>query len=257
MAAHKPYKVYILKYAWRTAAYGQLKLGDIHDTTPLDLGYFLWVITNGEHTAVVDCGFTEELCIKRGRTWICDPRERFETIKLDPAKVEHCIISHMHWDHAGNYPLFPKATYYVQDDEMAFWTGRYVKYEHFRGAMEVEDVCELVRLNYDGRVRFVNGTEEVLPGLHVHRIGGHSKGIQATEVPTASGTVVVASDAVHTYNNYRDLRPTPIIHNAPEYLEGYERIGRLAKQESYVLPGHDNTQMKHHHAVAEGVALIE
>jgi glyoxylase-like metal-dependent hydrolase (beta-lactamase superfamily II) len=253
----KPYKVYILKYARRDVMYGELKLGDIHDTTMLDMGYFLWVVTNGEHTAVVDCGFTEELCRKRGRQWLCDPRERFEAIGIDPATVQHVILSHLHWDHAGNYGLFPKATWYVQDDEVAFWTGRYVKYQHFRSAMEVEDVCEFIRLNYDGRVQFVSGTEEVLPDLRVHRLGGHTKGVQVTEVPTASGTVVVASDAVHSYPNYRDMRPTPIIHNAPEYLEGYDRIRRLAKQESYVLPGHDNDQMRHHRPVAEGVAVVE
>jgi glyoxylase-like metal-dependent hydrolase (beta-lactamase superfamily II) len=252
-----PYKVYILKYARRDATFGELKLGDPHDTTPLDLGYFLWVLTNGEHTAVVDTGFTEALCRKRGRQWLCDPRERLEAIGVDPARVQHVILSHMHWDHAGNYGLFPKATYYVQDDEMAFWTGRYVKYDHFRRPMEVEDVCELVRLNYDGRVQFVNGTEEVLPGVRVHRIGGHTKGVQVTEVPTASGTVVVASDAVHTYPNFREMRPTPIIHNAPEYLEGYDRIRKLARQESYVLPGHDTEQMRVHRAVAEGVAVVE
>ncbi len=252
-----PYKVYILKYARRDAMYGELKLGDIHDTTMLDMGYFMWVLTNGEHTAVVDTGFTEALCKKRKRQWICDPRVRFESVKIDPGQVQHVILSHMHWDHAGNYELFPKATFYVQDDEMAFWTGRYVKYNHFRGAMEPEDVCKLVRLNYDGRVQFVSGTEEVLPGVQLHRLGGHTKGIQVTEVPTASGTVVVASDAVHTYRNYRDMRPTPIIHNAPEYLEGYDRIRRLARQESYVLAGHDTEQMKNHRPVAEGVAVVE
>lgn len=252
-----PYKVYILKFAWRTAQYGVLKLGDIHDTTPLDLGYFIWVVTNGEHTAVVDTGFTEEACHQRGRSWICDPHERFEAIGIDPATIDTVILSHMHWDHAGNNAMFPKATFVVQDDEMAFWTGRYVKYDHFRGAMDVESVCEMVRLNYDGRMRFVNGVEEVLPGVRVHRLGGHTKGVQVTEVPTASGTVVVCSDAVHTYPNYRDMRPTPIIHNAPEYLEGYDRIRRMARDERFVLPGHDNEQMKNHPNVAEGVALVE
>ncbi len=252
-----PYKVYILKYARRDAVYANLKLGDIHDTTPLDLGYFIWVITNGETTAVVDTGFTEELCRKRGRQWLADPRERFEAIGVDPATVEHVVLSHMHWDHAGNYGLFPKARFYVQEDEVAFWTGKYVRYRHFREAMEVEDVLELVRLNYDGRVEFVSGTEEVLPGIRVHRLGGHTKGVQVVEVPTASGTAVVASDAVHTYHNLRDERPTPIIHNAPEYLDGYVTMRRLAKEDAYILPGHDAEVMRLHRTVAEDIAVVE
>lgn len=252
-----PYKIYALQYARRDAVYGQLKLGDIHDTTPLDLSYYLWAITNGETTAIVDCGFTEELCKKRGRQWLRQPAEQLEAIGIDPAKVEHVILSHMHWDHAGNYGLFPNATYYLQEDEMAFWTGKYVRYEHFRGPMEVDDVVELVRLNYDGRVRFTNGSEEILPGIKVHKLSGHTHGIQVTEVPTASGTAVVASDAVHTYNNLRDDRPTPIILNAAGYLDGYEAIRKMAKNESYIFPGHDSEVLRIHPNVAEGIALLE
>lgn len=252
-----PYKIYVLQYARRDAVYGELKLGDIHDATPLDLAYFMWVITNGEHTAVVDTGFTEEMCARRGRQWLCDPRERFESIGIDPGGIEHVVISHMHWDHAGNYALFPKATFYLQEDEMAFWTGKYVRYPVLRHAMEVEDVVALVRLNYDGRVHFIDGSEEILPGIRVHRVGGHTKGVQITEVPTASGTAVVASDAAHTYLNLRDDRPSPIIHNVPEYLDGFALMRRLAKEESYILPGHDADVMRRHPIVREGVALLE
>lgn len=41
-----------------------------------------------------------------------------------PDKVDHVIATHMHWDHAGNYDLFPNARYHIQDTEMAYATGR-------------------------------------------------------------------------------------------------------------------------------------
>ncbi|MGE5165451.1 MAG: MBL fold metallo-hydrolase, partial [Sphingobacteriales bacterium] len=37
-----------------------------------------------------------------------------------PDKVDHVIATHMHWDHAGNYDLFPNARYHIQDTEMAY-----------------------------------------------------------------------------------------------------------------------------------------
>ncbi len=253
----QPWKVYALRYARRDAVYGALKLGDMHDTTPLDLGYFLWVLSDGEHTVVVDDGFTRAMCERRGRQWLAEPAARLESIGVDPDRVEHVILSHMHWDHAGNHALFPRATFYLQEDELAFWTGRHVRYEVLRAPMDVESVMELVRLNYDGRVRLLDGSAEILPGVRVHRVGGHTKGVQITEVQTASGTAVVASDAVHTYHNLRDNRPTPIIHNVPEYLDGYETIRRLARDESYIFPGHDAEVMRRHRPVAEDVVMLE
>ena len=43
---------------------------------------------------------------------------------------------------------------------MAFWTGRYASRTHFRNTVEVEDVVDLVRKNFEGRLRFVDGYEE-------------------------------------------------------------------------------------------------
>ncbi len=62
---------------------------------------------------------------------------------------------------------------------------------------------------------------------------------------------------MHTYHNLRDNRPTPIIHNVPEYLDGYETIRRLARDESYIFPGHDAEVMRRHRPVAEDVVMLE
>jgi len=253
----EPYKIYVLQYARRDAVRGQYVLGDFHDNTPMDISYYMWAVTNGDTTFVVDCGFTEENAVKRNRQWLRHPGEQFDKVGIDPGKVEHVVLSHLHWDHAGYYDMFPKATFYVQEDEMAFWTGKYVRYEHFRRAMEVEDVVAMVRLNYDGRLRFTNGSEEIFPGIKVHKLGGHTKGVQVTEVPTASGIAVVASDAVHTYANLRANMPTPIIHDAPRYLDGYETMRRLAKDETYILPGHDSEVLANHPQVAEGIVVVQ
>ena len=251
-----PYKIYILRYAWRTANSAEIVMQDIHRQA-LEMSYYMWVITNGEHIAVVDIGFTEEMSKRRGREWICHPAQRFEQIGIDPNKVEHVIVSHMHWDHCGNYAMFPNATFYLQEKEMAFWTGKYLKYKAFNYAVEIEDIIALVKLNHDGRIAFTDGTQQILPGITVHRVGGHTAGIQITQVECGSGTAVVASDATHTYRNVRERMPTYIIHDIPQYLDGFELMSRLVKQESYILPGHDSEVMKLHPIVSEGVALLQ
>ena len=252
----KPYKVYVLRYARRDAHSSEIVIGDYH-RAPLDMAYYMWIVTNGEHTAVVDMGFTAEMCKRRGRQWLAEPEALMDSVGVNPKKVEHVVISHLHWDHVGNYELFPRAKYYLQEDEMAFWTGKYVKYPVFNQAIEVEDICAMVRYNYDGRILFTNGTQEILPGVKVHRVGGHTKGIQIVEAALASGPAVVASDATHTYRNINEMKPFLILHDVPGYLDGFETIKRLAKDEQHIFPGHDAEVMKRHLHVSENVCVLE
>ena len=251
-----PYKIYIMQYARREATSREVFLGDLHDTE-VGMFYYMWAITNGEHTVVVDMGFTEAVCNERGREWLADPAANLDAIGIDPARVEHVIVTHMHYDHVGNYAMFPNATFYLQDDEMAFWTGRYVKYKAFNVAINVEDVVALVRLNYDGRVSFCQGTREILPGITVHRVGGHTKAMQIVEVATSTGTAVLASDASHYYHNYQEYVPFILLHDIPGMIDGFELMRNLADREELILPGHDPEVMKRYPAVAKGIAILE
>ncbi|NIP77281.1 MAG: N-acyl homoserine lactonase family protein, partial [Xanthomonadales bacterium] len=49
----------------------------------------------------------------------------------------------------------PEAEFIIQDDEVHFATGRYMRYKAARQAFEADDVTQLIRANYKGRVRFV------------------------------------------------------------------------------------------------------
>jgi glyoxylase-like metal-dependent hydrolase (beta-lactamase superfamily II) len=252
----KPYKIHIMKYAERDVTSSVAFLGDPH-MAPMGMDYFMWALSNGEHTVVVDMGFTEQICRERERTWVADPAARLDAVGIDPAQVEHVIISHMHWDHVGNYALFPKATFYIQEDEMAFYTGRYVKYPSFRRSIVVEDVLSLVRFNYAGRIGFCRGSEDIVPGVKVHRVSGHTMGMQIVEVATASGTAVLASDASHYYRNYQEYLPFSTLHDIPGMLDGFELIRRLADREELIVPGHDPEVLKRIPLVEEGIALLE
>ncbi len=251
----KPYKIHIMRYAENMVNTSRILLGDPH-MAPVGMVYYIWVVRNGEHTVVVDMGFTEAVCGARERTWLAEPAGLLDSVSLDPRKVEHVIVTHMHWDHVGNYELFPNATFYVQQDEMAFWTGPYVKYEIFQRSMEIDDVEALVRFNYDGRIAFVDGSAEIVPGVSVHRVGGHTKGMQIVQVSTAAGSAVLASDASHYYRNYQTATPFTTLHDIPGMLDGFELIKRLADEERLIVPGHDPEVMDRFPQFAEGVVLL-
>jgi glyoxylase-like metal-dependent hydrolase (beta-lactamase superfamily II) len=221
---------------------------------PID--YFVWAIVGDGKTFVVDTGFDAAMAKKRGREHLRSPAEGLKAIGVDPLAVEDVLISHMHYDHAGNHDLFPNATYHIQDKEMAYCTGRCMRHRALRSSFEPDDVAAMVRRLYAGRLRFHDGAAEIAPGLSVHHIGGHTAGLQSVRVMTRRGFVVLAADAVHLYANIEQERPYPVIYNLADMLEGYGALRRLASSPAHIVPGHDPLVLARYPAAKPGLEGI-
>ena len=92
---------------------------------------------------------------------------------------------------------------------------------------------------YDNRVMFHNGVDQIAPGITVHHIGGHSKGLQCVRVMTKRGWVVLAADCVHYYEHIETGRFFRTVFNVGEMLDGYQTIRGLAESLRHIVPGHD------------------
>jgi glyoxylase-like metal-dependent hydrolase (beta-lactamase superfamily II) len=208
---------------------------------PLD--YFVWLIRGGEganaREIVVDTGFSAPMAAKRQRDHIRCPTEGLRLLDIDSNSVKDVVVTHLHYDHIGNFDLFPAATFHLQDQEMRYATGRHMAQPAFGGAYEVEDVVGMVRRVYAGRVQFHDGDVELCPGVSLHLIGGHTMGIQVVRVATRRGRVVLASDASHFYANMEQVRPFPIVYSVVDMVQGYGRLRALAESPAHIIPGHD------------------
>ncbi len=234
------YEIHAIKYAEHPRKASENFIdGDPHDDSSMPFDYYVWAIVGGERPIVVDTGFDADAAARRGRTITRPVEEGLEAAGISRADVSDVIITHMHYDHAGNGELFDNARYHLQDDEMEYASGRCMCHSEINKAFEADDVARMVHRVFAGRVQFHDGTDEIAPGVTVHRIGGHTKGLQAVRVRTARGWVVLASDASHLYAHMEQGRAFPILYNLAELLDGYATLRQLASSPHHIVPGHD------------------
>src|SRR5205823_13398007 len=107
---------------------------------------------------------------------------------------------------------------------------------------------------FDGRVDWADGDADVVPGITVHHVGGHTPGMQIVRVATEAGFAVVASDASHFYANIDEDRPYAIVHHLPSMYAAFDTIKRLADDPSLIVAGHDPEVLRRYPAVSDDLA---
>lgn len=233
------YEVYALRYATvERQRQENFIVHDPHDG-PMPMDYFVWVIRGAHRTWLVDTGFNHAAADARKRTFLRCPIDSLVHLGLQPEDVSDVIITHLHYDHAGNLNLLPNARIHLQEQELQYATGRYMTHAMLRHPYAVDDVVEVVRGLYDDRISFYSGDCEIAPGLQLVLIGGHTAGLQSVRVHTARGWMVLASDASHYYENINHESPFPIVFHVGQMLDGYRKLLALADTEDHLVPGHD------------------
>jgi glyoxylase-like metal-dependent hydrolase (beta-lactamase superfamily II) len=257
MSSTDTYEVYAIHYGHHPNRFANENFigGDAHEG-PMPLDYFVWAIVGEKRRFVVDTGFDTEMASKRQRNVVRSPGVGLKAIGVEPTDVEDVIVTHMHYDHIGNYTLFPRARYHLQEKEMAYCTGRHMCHPVLRHPFDPEDVTVMIRRLFEGRVQFHDGADELAPGVSVHHIGGHTMGLQVVRVATKRGWVVLASDASHLYANMEQGRPFPIVYNVADMLEGHATLRRLASSPQHIIPGHDPLVLKRYPAARSGLEGI-
>ncbi len=213
----KTYEIYAIRYATmspRTPHMNHL-VPDPHETSAQDLDYFVWLIRGCGRDLLVDTGFNAAEAQARNRKLTLNPVEALARFGVRAEAIGDVVVTHLHYDHAGNLDLFPNARFHLQDREMSYATGRCMCHGVLRHPFSVEHVTTL------------------------HRVGGHSDGLQVVRVETARGPVVLASDASHYYANMHRKSPFPILYNLGDMFEGWNIVARLAGHADRVIPGHD------------------
>ena len=207
----------------------------------LDIDYYFWVIRDGGDVYLVDTGFAPEAGDRRGRAHYGTPGEVLPDLGIAPDDVTAIVISHAHWDHTGNIAQFPNAQLVMTEAEYAFWTSPLAGRRHFAAHCEPAERGRRQQAERQDRLTLFAGQYPLAPGIELIEVGGHTPGQLVAAVATpAGGTAVLASDALHFYQEVEHDRPFAIVADLPAMYRAYDTLAQLAAQPgTQLVAGHD------------------
>lgn len=224
----------------------------------LVMDYYVWVIRNGDRTIVVDTGFSEEVAVRRSRTMVRDPMIGLRQLGIEAATLPQLILTHAHYDHAGNVGQFGVSEVVMARREYEFWTGPFGRRAQFAHSTEVADIEHLEALGAQSRLCLVAGSHQLAPGIEIIEMGGHTPGQLVVSVATKGGSVVLASDAMHYYEEIERDRPFAVVADLEGMYRSFDALRDMQSQPGCILvAGHDPAVMTRFPAVAgqEGFAV--
>ncbi|MGC1898034.1 MAG: N-acyl homoserine lactonase family protein [Pseudolabrys sp.] len=225
--------------------------GDPHDDMT-SIAYYVWVIKGPHGTFVRDTGFDAVAAKERSREITHPVGEGLKVLGVQPDKVDHVIATHMHWDHAGNYDLFPNARYHIQDTEMAYATGAACA-TRCCAFPSARTMCwrwcgKCLPIVWNSTTALKNWR----PVSRCTRLAA-TRRVCNVCVKTKRGMVVVASDCCHLYSHIDEGRMFPITYSVGDTLEGYKTLKNLASSRHHIVPGHDPEFVKIYPAAKPGL----
>ena len=216
----------------------------------IDVPCIGWLILGGEKKVLVDTGPCDPAWASRFHRPIKkEPSQEINgalsQVGLSPKDIDVIIFTHLHWDHCFNLEQFSASTFLVQQEELRYAVtplpADRKAYEAYIPGIQPP------WMSVFGKIIPLNGDQQVLPGIQVIHLPGHTPGSQGVAVDTHEGTWLIAGDNVPLYENWRgdnylDHIPSGVYQNL------YDMDASLKKMDAFgerVLPSHDKEILEH------------
>jgi len=176
------------------------------DKNRIELNCNCLLLTRGSDVVLIETGFGDKWSDKERKIYALQQRtvrDALREVDVDPNDITHVIVSHLHFDHAaglthlddnGNaVSSFPNARIFSQKQEWddALANRSTMSRTYLRDHLDpVEKQMELI-----------DGEAEVLPGITVWPMPGHTWGQQGVRFDDERGTVAFVGDVMPTQNH--------------------------------------------------------
>jgi len=242
------YEVLAVRYGTRVATKAESYLnyhvyGEPDESFEMD--YSFWLVRGPQRTILFDCGFDAEVGRRRGRTTLVDPVAALSALGVEPDDIDQVVVTHAHYDHIGNLRRFPNAEVVMARREYEFWAGPYGRRLQLAHSTEPDELAYLVTTREQGRMRLVEDTLDLGPGIELVVIGGHTPGQMVAQVAVdgpggGPGAVVLAADALHFYEELERDRPFFVVADLVDMYRGFDLLREMTQDEGRLLvAGHD------------------
>lgn len=180
------------------------------------------ILKSDQRLVLVDLGCGRKWSNKLSEIYAISPVTVPAVHEIFPQATD-VILTHLHFDHAGGISYldqtgqlqigFPKAKIYLTQSnlDVARNPGR-----RERGSYLAENVEPLLRAQLD----FTKDGQEILPGISVVVVNGHTRGMQYVLVRDSAQTLVYVTDLIPTAH-----------HVAIPYVMGYDLSAEVSMAE--------------------------
>lgn len=164
---------------------------------------------------------------------------RLHQLGLEVGDLDYVVLSHLHFDHAGNAGIFTGsgARLICSDKEKEFAFG----FDGlFTGAHLKTDYSDI-----DWET--VSGDTELVDGVTLLQTPGHTPGTMAMQVDLPdTGTMIFTSDAIYMGDSYGPhVMPAAIVNDLNDFYASVEKIRGIAERsDAIVVFGHDAEQLR-------------
>jgi glyoxylase-like metal-dependent hydrolase (beta-lactamase superfamily II) len=167
------------------------------------LGLNCLLVRTGRENVLIETGigdkfdtrFADRYTVDHSTTLLTDLARH----RLAPEQIEVVINSHLHFDHCGwntrsederLVPTFPRARYYIQRGE----------WEHALNPNERDRASYIAEFFQAAKSQtgFLDGDQEVIPGIRVQVLPGHNRNLQAVWIESGGQRACFISDLVPT-----------------------------------------------------------
>lgn len=203
----------------------------------------VYYLTDGDRNVLIDTGFGDpETTAEKQPLFELRADRPFATLlteeAVSPEDIDILVLSHLHWDHAGNVDLFTDTETEIRINREAAQFA-YAPPDPFGGAF-LSPSHGYEPSWQDAEFEFFEEDTEIAPGLKAVHTPGHSPGHVSFLVKNGETTYGLAIDV---FPNYANLEGTESSRYHPpgcvDVLDWWESAVRLDELADVIVPSHD------------------